>query len=101
MDLEHELQNALRRPPAPAGFAGRVLRRIEGRETRSTTRAWRAVAASLLLAAILGGWINYRIEVRRHKEGERARAQVMLALRIAGEKVRYAQREVRGLAATR
>ena len=99
MDLDHELRRALRRPPAPAGFAGRVMRRIEGRETRETTHAWRAIAASLLLVALLGGWLYHRNQTR--KEGERARAQLMLALRIAGEKVRYAQSEVRGLAATR
>ena len=41
----------------------------------------------------LGGWAAHTIHERR--EGERAREQVLLALKIAGEKVRYAQQEVR------
>jgi hypothetical protein len=52
-----------------------------------------AVAASVTLTALLGGWAAHTVHERR--EGERARDQVLLALKIAGEKVRYAQQEVR------
>lgn len=92
MNLETDLRRALRRESPPAGFASRVLERIEKPRPR---RWWRAVAASLTLTAILGGWAAHQIHQRR--EGERAKEQVLLALRIAGEKVRYAQSEVRAI----
>lgn len=95
MSLETDLKNALRRVPAPEGFAHRVLERVrntEGRPARSTW--WRAIAATFLLAAILGGWGAQEM-IERRREGQRARQQVLLALRIAGTKVAQAQREVR------
>jgi hypothetical protein len=92
MNLENDLRRALRRESPPAGFASRVLERIEKPQPR---RWWRAVAASITLTAILGGWAAHQIHQRR--EGERAKEQVLLALRIAGEKVRYAQSEVRAI----
>ena len=50
---------------------------------------WRAVAATLLLGAIVGSWgVHETVERRR---GERARDQVLLALRIAGTQVARAQ----------
>jgi hypothetical protein len=58
------------------------------RESRSAR--WRAIAATLLLATILGSWgVHETIERRR---GEHAREQVLLALRIAGTQVARAQR---------
>lgn len=93
MSLEQDLRHALRRESPPAGFASRVLQRIENERAPKRTRWWRAVAASVTLTALLGGWAAHTIHERR--EGERARDQVLLALKIAGEKVRYAQQEVR------
>lgn len=94
MNLEHDLRRVLRRESPPAGFASRVLQRIE-RDAAPKRRWMRAVAASLTLTAILGGW-GAR-EVHQRREGERAKEQVLLALRIAGEKVRHAQHEVRDI----
>lgn len=91
MDLDRELRRALaRKSPAP-GFAGRVLNRIE----REQAPGWRnrrslSAAASLALVAILGAW-----GMHRHAQGERAREQVLLAMRIAGTKVHAAQEHVR------
>ena len=96
MSLEHDLKNALRRESPPAGFASRVMQRIEQQEPRRW-RPWRAAAASFLLMTVLGGSAVWIIHERRQAEGERAREQVLLALRIAGEKVRYAQHEVRDI----
>ena len=93
MSLENDLRNALRRESPPAGFASRVLQRIEHEHAPKRNRWWRAVAASVTLTALLGGWAAHTVHERR--EGERARDQVLLALKIAGEKVRYAQQEVR------
>ena len=95
MTLERDLKNALRRESPPDGFASRVLQRIEREQAPKPKRWWRAVAASLTLTAVLGGWAAKEVHDRR--EGERAREQVLLALKIAGEKVRYAQQEVRAI----
>lgn len=102
MNLEDDLRRTLRRESPAPGFAARVVERIErlhGVQTKRDKphpgRTWRAVAASLTLTAILGGWAAHAVHERR--EGERARDQVLLALRIAGEKVRYAQHEVRDI----
>lgn len=95
MSLETELKNALRRVPVPEGFADRVLARVSRPERPAAISSpWRAIAATLLLAMVLGGW-GAREVVERRREGERARKQVLLALRIAGTKVARAQREVR------
>ncbi|HWW61159.1 MAG TPA: hypothetical protein VN181_07320 [Thermoanaerobaculia bacterium] len=94
MHLEEELKRALRREAPAPGFADRVLRRIaETESSRSRPVWWRAVAASVALTALLSGYLVHE-QVERRREGEHAREQVLLALRIAGEKVRYAQHEV-------
>jgi len=95
MNLENDLKRALRAESPAPGFASRVMERIEREQTRKPHRWWRAVAASLTLTAVLGGWAAHQVHQRR--EGERAKEQVLLALRIAGEKVRYAQTEVRDI----
>ena len=45
--------------------------------------------------ARLGGYATHRVV--EHRRGERAKEQVLTAMRIAGEKVRYAQQEVRAI----
>lgn len=96
MNLEDDLKRALHRESPAPGFAGRVLQRIEREEAPAHRRRpiwWRAVAASVTLTALIGGWAAHSIH--EHREGERAKEQLILAMRIAGEKVHYAQQEVR------
>ena len=93
MSLENDLREAMRRVPAPEGFAERVLARVKDPQRESRPVWWRAAAATFLLAAILGGWGAH--ETMRRREGERAREQVLLALRIAGTQVARAQAEAR------
>lgn len=77
--LEEELKNALaRKEPAP-GFDARVQRRL----VRTMPR-WIAAAAAIVVIA--GSGALYR----RH-QGEQAKEQVMLAMRIAGAKLNDAQ----------
>ena len=94
MDIESDLKRALRRESPAPGFSQRVManagRAAEPVRVRPT---WRAIAAGVVLTAIVGGWAAHQ-EIRR-REGERARDEVMLALRIAGSKVRTAQEHVR------
>lgn len=95
MNLDDELKHALRRQAPPPGFAERVMQHIERAETPKRPTWWRTAAASVTLAAMLGGYATHRVV--EHRRGERAKEQVLTAMRIAGEKVRYAQQEVRGI----
>lgn len=109
MNLDRQLKRALRRETPAPGLAQRVLDRIEREsadahrfgpapaEPAWSRRSWRALAASLLLTAFVGGWVAHDAAERRREEGERARDQVLIALRIAGSKMRYAQQEVRDI----
>ena len=99
MELEKDLERILRRERPPAGFAARVMKRIDETERRghhSSSATWiRAVAAAVLLTIVGGGFlVHHEIERRR---GEHARAQVLLALRITGSKMHAAREQVRDL----
>lgn len=89
MDIERELRSALRRKSPGAGFSNRVMQRIG---QTSSARPWRAIAAAGLLTVILGGWTAHEIAERR--QGERARDEVLLALRITSAKLQEAQSHV-------
>jgi len=96
MNLENDLKRALRRETPPEGFAARVMSHIEKNERAAPRRRpvwWRAAAASVTLAALLGGYTSYRVV--EHRRGERAKEELLKAMSIASEKVRYAQQEVR------
>jgi hypothetical protein len=106
MNLEHDpsaalrtsLKSAMRRRSPDPGFAKRVMARIDGGEAASERRPmyrWRAAAASLTLVAVLGGYATLRIVENRR--GERAKEQVLVAMRIASEKVSVARQEVRDI----
>jgi hypothetical protein len=87
-DFEKELEQALQRRPAPPSLKGKILQRrglrtIERRHRFSLI--WQRVAAGLVVGAMLGGglvWQMQRAEERR--QGEEARREVMIALRITG-----------------
>jgi hypothetical protein len=107
MNLDIDLKRALKRESPAPGFAGRVLARIEAEDGQSWPSGaaespvlrrkrpvwWRAAAASVAFATIVGGYTTWRVV--EHRRGERAKEQVLLAMKIASEKVSYAQREVR------
>ena len=91
-ELEQELRAGLTPLPAPEGFANRVIARSrELSHARTLSFAahrkgfpailrW-SVAAVLLLAIALGGALQHHRQ-QRQIAGERARQQVLLALRI-------------------
>jgi hypothetical protein len=104
--LEDALRNALRREDAPEGFALKVLARA-GQENSAAHDAertswlsmfsqpllrWAAVAA-VTICLVIGG-IYYRNLQRQRAEGEAAKQQLMLALRIAGSKLQLAKEKV-------
>ena len=104
-ELEKHLRQALRRCDAPEEFADRVLKRVaaESREPapRLPLRHWRwpvlRWAAIPALAAMIAGGLGYRIYERRQQQEEAviAKQQVMLALRITGNKLRLAKQKVK------
>ena len=99
MNLDDELKAALRREGPPADFAARVLARIEAPSPGLRWRRWIqpallrwAMAAALIVVFVLGGF-QYRRE-RERVAGERAKRQLVLALRITGAKLQLAQAKV-------
>lgn len=98
-DFERELREQLQARQAPAGFADRVMARAAVR--RGPVRwgwsgfgqpVWRwAVAALLVVGVVLGGMEHDR---QQRIAGERAREQVLLALRITGSTLRDVQQKV-------
>jgi hypothetical protein len=93
MNLEDELRSALRRQEPSPDFTERVLARVSAKPVRRTSRPWlrwvAPMAAALMLAA---GGLEYR-----HYEGERAKSEVLFAMRIAGSKLNKAQKKVQML----
>jgi hypothetical protein len=102
--LERELKNALRREQPSGDFAARVIARVE--QERDRQPWWRSLfaapslrwaTAAVLCVLVIGGVVYQREQAQRRAEGEAAKQQVMLALRIAGTKVRLAQDRVQQL----
>ena len=91
--LEDELRSALRRHEPSPGFAERVLARAYAAPVHPSRRwvRWAAAMAAALMLAV--GSLEYR-----HYQGERAKSQVLLAVRIAGSKLNKAQKKVHMLA---
>jgi hypothetical protein len=104
--LEDALRNALRREDAPEGFVLKVLARAEQQNSAANDAQrtswlsifsqpllrWSAVAA-VTICLVIGG-IYYRNLQRQRAEGEVAKQQLMLALRIAGSKLQLAKEKV-------
>jgi hypothetical protein len=84
-DFERELRQALERRPAPPSLKGKILERRRRQNTerlRLRVLWFQRLAACLVLACVLGGALAWHSATERRK-GERARAQVLTALRIA------------------
>lgn len=112
--LEDELRLLLGRRDPPPGFADRVMIRIEAERGNHPARQWALMggwrdgllaalrrpwlgwAAALAMAVVLMiGAAAYRRERRARLEGERARDQAILALRIASAKLNDTLRQAR------
>ena len=84
-DFERELRLALERRPAPPSLKGRVMARRAQQQHPQTTVIWMRLAAALLIVALLGGGLRWGLEKQEERrQGEEARRQVMIALRITG-----------------
>ncbi len=96
-EVERELRENLALRTPPPGFTSKVLARVDESRRPAPSRmpAWRWVAAAAVLtatAALAGGhWEQHR---EQQIAGRRARAQVMLALRITGATLHQIQQKV-------
>ncbi len=83
-DFEHELRQALQRRPAPPSLKRKLMEKKRGQRTQwmhNHAALWQRLAASLVLAAMLGGALAWR-HMEEQRKGEEARQQVLTALRI-------------------
>jgi hypothetical protein len=85
-EFERDLRLAMRRHEAPMGLKSRVL--AQARERRRAKHGmiwvWQRVTAVLVLAAAVGGVVEYR-HVEEVRKGEEAKQQVLTALRITSK----------------
>jgi len=104
-NLEDDLRIALRREEPAADFTERVLARLNQPFAEPTWRErlavlmrpprlqWAALAV-IVSITIPAATVRYRNEVQYRAEGERAKAQLLFAVRVAGSKLHRAQRKV-------
>ena len=109
-DLENELRRHLRPLDAPQGFADRVMRALpveskpvlvsrapERKPTPGRMRQFgvpTALAASLLVAVLLGQRAAVERELRAERQGREASLELMQALRLTSEKLDIAYHAV-------
>jgi hypothetical protein len=89
-EFEQKLMFAMQHREAPLGLKQRVLARARERRQAGHGRVWilQRLAASIVLAAMVGGFVVYRQAEERtaeQKRGEQARDQVLTALRITSK----------------
>ena len=109
--IEELLKSALRRQDAPPDFTEQVLARVAGHNSVPQARRdprwsiftqpllrWAAVTATAT-SLVIGG-LHYRNVRRERAQGEAAKQQLMLALRIAGSKLQLAKAKVNQMNAT-
>jgi hypothetical protein len=93
--LENDLKSALARREPPAGFAERVMARVpQGRKRPARPHAWIAAAAAALIAILGGSAFEYQRAQKLRLDGERAKAELVLALEIASQKLQHTKAKV-------
>jgi hypothetical protein len=96
VNIEDELRAALRREPAPADFAARILSKTHVVKTHlsKTSRApWKlTVAATLAFAALIPPTVH---EYRREQRAIAARDQLVEALSITRVQLQKAKEKIR------
>jgi len=94
--FEEELRQAFERRPAPPSLKRKLMERRRWQRMqwiRTRTVIWQRLAASVALAAVLGGGHVWRNREEQRK-GEAAREQVMTALRITGHALEQVNAEL-------
>ena len=90
-ELEQELKEALKRVPAPDGFADRVMERVGAEQQRLRVMPFRvapvwqaAIAAVVLISLSLGGVGLWQRQQERRK-AEIVQRQFEVAMRVTGK----------------
>lgn len=92
--FDNDLRRLLGRREPPRGFAERVLARARDLDRpRQPAFDWRWAAAAAAVVMLTAGSYLYQ-DHRRRVEGEWAKEQALLALRVTGSKLRSAQQQV-------
>lgn len=101
--LEDQLRSALRPVDPPAGFTDRVLALAAKRERTLWARLTDAFAlprlrwaTAVVAVLVIASGVGIRVQEQRRAEGEVAKRQVMLALRITSEKWQVAAKQISG-----
>jgi hypothetical protein len=100
MNMNQELQDALRRKAAPDDLADRVLVRIANDSARrgetkpksDGVLRWLAAAAAVIIAA--GAGEHYYTQQRQAAEAARVQQEIRLALQITSEKLAFVQSKI-------
>jgi hypothetical protein len=97
--LEQELRQALKRQPAPMGLKRRVMARRGAAARRQALPwfAWRGLAASMvsaMLCILAALSLLHGERERQRQEGEKARQQVLMALRITNHALDHMNRQL-------
>ena len=103
--LEDDLKMALQRTEPPEDFVDRVMARVHQPPPPEPTWWERLsvllrpprlqwVAACLILSVVIPAGLQYRKEQRMRAEGEKAKEQLMFAVRVAGNKLHRVQQKV-------
>jgi hypothetical protein len=95
-DFERQLTEAFQRKDPPPGFEARVI--AAARQQKQRTWNWMPFrlrwAAAFATVVVVAGGLEYRRESIERAKGEAAKAQLELALKITGEKLRKIQNRV-------
>jgi hypothetical protein len=83
-DFEQELREAFARRPAPPSLKRKLMEKRRAQRRPRPAVVWQRLAATLSLAAVLGGAVEWRHKEDERRKGEAAREQVLTALRITG-----------------
>jgi len=102
--FEDELKHALRRKEPPEGFTGRVLSAAAARPAERT-HAWtfreffrrpvlRWACVAVALVAMVAGSRYHARQVAERAKAERAKQELVLALKITGDKLQFVRAKV-------
>jgi plasmid stabilization system protein ParE len=95
-EFERELQSVLEPMPAPPGLKRRLMERREAQCAMRRRRRviwWQRLAVAAVLLCMLAGGLIWR-NLERQREGDEARRQVILALRITNRALSQMQSQL-------
>ena len=93
MDLEKELRESLRRVDPPAGFAERVLAKVEKPRRMAAPRwvPWAVAACLMLSGGGIGVWKQRHEEAQAREAGEK----LLLALQVTQAQLQHVRTKVK------